>query len=218
MTNPPPQPQQQPYQTPAHQHAQQPQEKCTLALVSMVLGICSFFTWILTGIPAVICGHIAKSKIKKSGGRLTGSGMATTGLICGYVSFGLIFVIAFFAAIATPVIMKQKQKADQVQTMNNAKEIFVYLVEYDDDYGHLPDSLDDIQASDPSYIADDLKPRRGNWEYHGAGKSLSAPSGSILLSWNQEQADKWVVMRMDGSITVLKDSEYQAALLAQESP
>ena len=189
-----------------------------MALVSMVLGICSFFTWIITGIPAVICGHIAKSKIKKSGGALSGSGMATTGLVCGYVSFGLIFVIAFLAALATPVIMKQKRKADQVQTSSAAKQTFLYLIEYDDDHGKFPDSLEDLAAANPSYDAAALKPSRGEWEYHGAEVSTSSNSGLFLLSWQQVQTDKWVVLRIDGSVTTMNHEDYQAALREQNSP
>jgi Domain of unknown function (DUF4190) len=57
-----------------------------LAICSLVLGIFSFFCgWLFTAIPAVICGHLARSKIRKSGGTLGGKGIATAGLIVGYV-------------------------------------------------------------------------------------------------------------------------------------
>jgi hypothetical protein len=38
-----------------------------------------------TAIPAVICGHIARLKTRKSGGALCGKGIAAAGLILGYV-------------------------------------------------------------------------------------------------------------------------------------
>ena len=53
-----------------------PQPKTSaLAIWSLVLGILSLtcFT-IFTGIPGVICGHKALSKIKRSAGALTGQG------------------------------------------------------------------------------------------------------------------------------------------------
>jgi uncharacterized protein DUF4190 len=60
------------------------------AIWSLVLAILSFFCgWLFTAIPAVICGHIAWSKIRKSGGALGGKGIATAGLILGYIALVL---------------------------------------------------------------------------------------------------------------------------------
>src|SRR5436190_3902579 len=57
------------------------------AIWSLVLAILSFNCGLLfTAIPAVICGHIARSKIRKSGGALGGKGIATAGLILGYIA------------------------------------------------------------------------------------------------------------------------------------
>src|SRR5437773_11948348 len=62
----------------------------TVAIWSLVLAILSFFCgWLMTAIPAVICGHIARSKIRKSGGALGGTGIATAGLILGYIALVL---------------------------------------------------------------------------------------------------------------------------------
>jgi Domain of unknown function (DUF4190) len=56
------------------------------AIWSLVLAILSFFCgWLFTAIPAVICGHVAHSKIRKSGGALGGKSIATAGLILGYI-------------------------------------------------------------------------------------------------------------------------------------
>src|SRR6266513_3995980 len=60
------------------------------AIWSLVLAVLSFFCgWLFTAIPAVICGHIARSKIRKSGGALGGKGIATAGLILGYIALVL---------------------------------------------------------------------------------------------------------------------------------
>lgn len=42
--------------------------------------------WLFTATPAVICGHIARAKIRKSGGALGGKGIATAGLVIGYIA------------------------------------------------------------------------------------------------------------------------------------
>src|SRR6266496_6736416 len=60
------------------------------AIWSLVLAVLSFFCgWLFTAIPAVICGHIARAKIRKSGGALGGKGIATAGLILGYLMLAL---------------------------------------------------------------------------------------------------------------------------------
>src|SRR6266511_6192389 len=60
------------------------------AIWSLVLAVVSFFCgWLLTAIPAVICGHVARSKIRKSGGALGGMGIATAGLIVGYIAIAV---------------------------------------------------------------------------------------------------------------------------------
>jgi Domain of unknown function (DUF4190)/GYF domain 2 len=73
----------------------------TLAIWSLVLGISSFLgPMLLTAIPAIICGHLGRSRIKKDL-TLKGSGMAMSGLILGYLMICLIV-----AAIAIPNILK----------------------------------------------------------------------------------------------------------------
>ena len=80
----------------------------------MVLGIASFALCLsfLTGIPAIILGHISLSRIKKSMGRLKGEGMALTGLILGYISLPSILIIA---AIAIPNFLSYQAKAKQYE-------------------------------------------------------------------------------------------------------
>ena len=75
------------------------------AIASVVLGavgiLLSWFTLAIPSILAVIFGHIARSQIKASGGRLAGAGMALGGLIMGYVIVALV-PIGIIAAIAIP--------------------------------------------------------------------------------------------------------------------
>jgi hypothetical protein len=62
-----------------------------VAIWSLVLAILSFTCgWLFTAIPAVICGYVARSKIRKSGGALGGKGIATAGLILGYIALVLV--------------------------------------------------------------------------------------------------------------------------------
>jgi len=61
-----------------------------VAIWSLILAVLSFTCgWLFTAIPAVICGHVARSRIRKSGGALGGKGIATAGLILGYIALVL---------------------------------------------------------------------------------------------------------------------------------
>jgi hypothetical protein len=58
-----------------------------VAIWSLILAVLSFTCgWLFTAIPAVICGHIARAKIRKSDGTLGGRGIATAGLVFGYIA------------------------------------------------------------------------------------------------------------------------------------
>jgi hypothetical protein len=59
----------------------------TMAIISLIGGITGWTILPFLGsIVAVITGHMAQSEIKKSGGMITGKGMATAGLIMGYLA------------------------------------------------------------------------------------------------------------------------------------
>ena len=64
----------------------------SFVLSLLALACCGF----ILGIPGVICGHLALSKIQKEP-QLQGRGLATAGLIIGYVAiaFWLIYVVFF---------------------------------------------------------------------------------------------------------------------------
>jgi hypothetical protein len=61
-----------------------------MAIVSLVAGIAGLFIFPFIGsIIAVITGHMAKKEISASQGRLTGDGLATGGLVTGYIGLAL---------------------------------------------------------------------------------------------------------------------------------
>lgn len=112
---------------------------CGLATVSLVLGISSFI-FIIPAIPAIVCGHIARGKIKKSQGKLQGSGVALAGLILGYAVFALCILIALLAALAAPMTMRQIKRAQQTEAISNAKSFGLALFEFHDEYGSYPNA------------------------------------------------------------------------------
>lgn len=72
----------------------------TLALISLIAGILSWMLAPFIGaLVAVITGHMAKNEIRSSGGRLTGEGLATAGLVLGYIQLGLTVVGCLCVAV-----------------------------------------------------------------------------------------------------------------------
>ena len=82
------------------------------AIISLVAGILGFvqIVPVIGPIVAVVTGHIAKSEIKRSGGMVTGNGLATVGLVLGYVTIAAgiclacVFVLAFAGLITIPFL------------------------------------------------------------------------------------------------------------------
>jgi hypothetical protein len=62
----------------------------SLAVVALVCGIGQFFIGV-TFIPAIICGHLARRRIRETGEG--GDGLALAGLVLGYVG-GALFILA----------------------------------------------------------------------------------------------------------------------------
>ena len=71
-----------------------------LAIAAMVCGIVQFVGfWLLGTIPAIVLGHMARRQIRQTGEQ--GAGMATAGLVLGYIGAALtvIFVIVIVVAV-----------------------------------------------------------------------------------------------------------------------
>jgi hypothetical protein len=77
-----------------------------LAVASMICGLVGIFTCtFFSGIPAVICGHMALNQIANSPLPMAGREMAITGLISGYLAVvpiisGLAFLVIFFVSMS----------------------------------------------------------------------------------------------------------------------
>ncbi len=60
------------------------------AIFSLIAGILGWLGVVgVGGIAAIIAGHIAKNQIRSSYGRIGGDGLATVGLVLGYLNVGL---------------------------------------------------------------------------------------------------------------------------------
>ena len=134
------------------------------AIASLICGLLSFI--FPAAIAAIILGHISRSEIRKSGGRLTGSGVALTGLVLGYI--GVSFVpILIIAAVAIPNLLRARIAANEASAVQVIRTINVAEVAYANNH---PDirytcSLEDLKSAGlPGDIA--------SGERHGYGFHL----------------------------------------------
>ena len=81
-----------------------------LAIWALILGITSLvFCCLPLAIPAIICGHLARSRIGQTPEAASGNSMAMAGLIMGYVSvvaFILAFILGIIAGLTLPAVIK----------------------------------------------------------------------------------------------------------------
>lgn len=115
-----------------------PQETDGKAVGSLILGILAIFPlWLLAGIPAVILGHVSRSSIRKSMGRLKGDGVALAGLIMGYISIASFPLILIIAAIAIPSLVRAKLMANESGALSTVRTLATAQIMYSTTY---PDS------------------------------------------------------------------------------
>lgn len=200
---------------PAMAHA--PTGTSGLAIGSLVCGILGFFTLGLTGIAAVIMGHISLSRIKGSAGALGGKGMAIAGLIMGYFGFFLIG-IAMLAALAVPAYNSVQMKGNQMKLVSNARQIVLATKMYASQHNsNLPP---DIETLFTEGLLDDRRvldfpgttntPGQG-WDYRGAGLNDADPGSKIILVTKKTVGRKeFVVARNDGSAELVPASALQS--------
>ncbi|MCF7789048.1 MAG: DUF4190 domain-containing protein [Prosthecobacter sp.] len=192
-----------------------PQGTSGLAIASLVCGILGFLTLGLAGLPAVITGHLAISRIRKSAGALGGQGLAIAGLIMGYLGIVLTIMIVLVASMAAPAFAKVQTQGQQMKVVSNARQLVIamkmYAAEHD---GNYPPSLETLYTEQ---ITTDRKllefpeamdvPGQG-WDYRGAELTDHSEGNAILLVTKQaDLSKKKIVAHNDGSVQVVKESD-----------
>jgi len=98
------------------------------AIASLTLGLLFFIP--LSFIAAIVFGHLALSEIRKSGGRLTGEGLAIAGLVLGYAWIVSIPVILIVAAIAIPNLLRARIAANESSAVSSVRTLTAAEVTY----------------------------------------------------------------------------------------
>jgi hypothetical protein len=183
-----------------------------LAVASMVLGILSatFLLPAAAGIGGVICGHMARARIRRSGETLAGDGMAVAGLITSYIGlFVILLVVVFafamiFAGMALPIFGATQIHARQTKAIGQAREIatacHLYATEHQ---GKFPKTLEELV---PKYLPDRkvfVCPLSGptvaqGYEYFG-GTDTDPGEKILIMSKYQDRDGKRVIVSVDSS-------------------
>jgi competence protein ComGC len=155
-----------------------PLKNSGLAIWSLVCGILAILLSVvcigpLFSIPAVICGHMAYGRIRRSSGALSGEGLALGGLITGYLGLALIPIIGLLAAIAIPNFVKARTTAQMNMCVSNLRQIDgakqIWAME------HKKEATDTPTAQDlDSYIKGGFSHLKcaagGTYQIHAAGE------------------------------------------------
>jgi len=104
----------------------EPTETSGKAIASLICGL--FFFLPPLSIAAVILGHLSLSEIRKSAGRLKGSGLATAGLVLGYVGAGPTLLI--IAAIVIPNLLRARIAANESSAVATVRTLNVAEITY----------------------------------------------------------------------------------------
>jgi len=105
------------------------------AIASLICGVFAFM--LPASIAAIILGHISLSEIRKAAGRIGGAGIATAGLILGYIGVAIIPFILIVAAIEASAVGSLRVIATAAQT---------YSTEFQNGF---PSNLD-VLSEDPA--------------------------------------------------------------------
>jgi type IV pilus assembly protein PilA len=133
------------------------QETSGLAIVSLISGIAIFIPF--SALAAVVTGHMARSQIRRSGGRKKGSGMALAGLILGYSELASI-IILIVAAIAIPNLLRSKMVANEAAAVSALRTLNSSAAMYATAYSVFPPAISNlgpvVGGSSPNSSAADL--------------------------------------------------------------
>ena len=173
-----------------------------LAIASLVCGsIAPFFSsyiffnspapygHLFLALVAILTGHIARSRVKRSGGVTGGGRIALAGLILGYGSIVFVPFIPAIKSLFTPTIVPHRVKADLTQCLTNVREIWKGLNEYQTnqatDTAPYPSDIRQLDSLGFTTNIEELLSLRaeyaGDWLYFSAADSEN-PSALLLVS------------------------------------
>jgi prepilin-type processing-associated H-X9-DG protein len=211
-----------------------PAKTSAMAVTSLVLGILGMFTCGLTALFGLILGIVAMVKVKNSGGRLSGNGLALAGVI---VSAVFLFMIPIFAAMLLPALAAAKTKAQEINCVNNEKQLALAVKIFaSDNTNHFPpaatwcDAIKTFAGSEKVFKCnaansggrcdyafnakldgmDESKIDPHTVEIFESDGGWNANGGPELMIGQPRHARMFVVAFADGSVQQLRESQINA--------
>ena len=167
---------------------------CGLATAALICGALGMATCVTAPVGLVL-GFMAHSRIRSSHGRLTGSGLATTGIALSLIAM---FSVGMLAGLLLPALAKAKQKAQAIHCVNNVKQLSLavrmYATDYDDQFPPVESWCDAIQkyAGSPNVFHCPAVPdRRCAYAFNqelGGGKEGDVDPQTVMIF---ESAPGW---------------------------
>jgi prepilin-type processing-associated H-X9-DG protein len=114
-----------------------------MAIASLALGLLSFFLSLLTAIPAIILGALSLRAISRSGGRVSGKGMAIAGVVTGSIG------VLLLPAVILPAVFAARESARRAQCANNLKQIAIAIMNYESSNGCFPPAFSPDEHGKP---------------------------------------------------------------------
>jgi competence protein ComGC len=183
-----------------------------IATASMICGFLVLPSCFATFLPAIILGHIAWSKAGREGGSRS---RAKLGLIFGYGSLVLIPVIAALAGLTAPLVIRQRQKANQVECMSHVRSIGFALADYQAEHDSYPPDLKMLETKGTIADVDPLLKVRadkgGDWLYFPKADSKNADA---ILLISPPVGKKRVALQTDQAV-ILRDEAAIAGALGE---
>jgi hypothetical protein len=126
-------------------------------------------------------------------------------------------VIHQVAWMSNEPLTKSNRRARLVQNTSNAKQVFMLLVEYDQDYDKLPESLEMLEKElKIEYLETfQFRPDHGRsteaWIYLGAGQRLfddadEQNTSRVLLISPSPNRDRWIILLSNGAVKQIRAS------------
>jgi len=157
------------------------QEQKGLAITSFVLGLASFVLClgVLTGIPAIIFGHIAQTRARRSPERYGGAGFAVAGLIIGYLSllYTILIVVMLIPALGTA-----KGRAQTIMCCSQMRQIGLGFTMWADDHqGQFPFHVSTKAGGTKEFTATSKDGFDNNANLHFAALATELGSTKVLV-------------------------------------
>jgi competence protein ComGC len=139
----------------------------------------------------------------------------------GYGMMSSVAPISAMAAIATPMILKQKKKAQLVQVVSNMKKMYYLFIDYDIDEGKFPEQLEDLVKK--GYLKQDTLTMLNSCHADGEDRPLvyipgfrtSDHSATIIMHTPAPIDGKRTYLRIDGEVKTMKEASFQQLIKVQ---